>query len=1047
MPRRRIAPPSSSDSESSSPPTSTTRTRSKRTSTSSTAPTSTRNSSKQTSRNSVEELVISDSEQEEEKMQHDHEEEEDEKPSSRPSLATTRSSSTRSTPKRSASLLANKRMIESTEKQNNQLLKDQVQDLQLSQQTTPNVELSDEEEEEEVIGRRGNGKRRKSDLKGKGKMFIDQDSADEEEDYKPRITELDDQDPEDDMMIDAEEEEEETDPGVLKARALARGLKGKLAAASSKGKGKGKASSRATTTTNSSANGEEMAKRISRALKGKGKAKIVQDSSDDSDSEEDVSDFAPPSTGAESDDDEEDELDLEAENDTDTVKEEEGESEDEKMSLIDDDDDEDAQKKKKKKKATKGKEKEETEEKDLKKKEKIKVPLRKGAHISRHDKKMMKDMTNFQKTSFYLNANHEELRDVWDNLRKIPPTKVEKAIQPSGLTQKLLPFQLEGLNWMVKQEQGPFKGGFLCDEMGMGKTIQTISLILSDWEPDHPKGSTLVLAPTVAIIQWKNEIEKFTKGFKVLVFHGQNRISKAKELEKYDVVLTSYAVMESNFRRENKGFTRKGKLMKEDSILHKVKWHRVILDEAHNIKDRQSNTAKAAFALRSHFRWCLSGTPLQNRVGELYSLIRFVGADPYAFYYCKRCDCKSLHWLCTKGPCSECGHSAMQHTCYWNHEVLKPIQYGGATTGEGKLAFEKLGLLLQRLMLRRTKVERADDLGLPPRIVNVRRDYFTEEEEELYKSLFQDVKRKFNTYADEGTVLNNYSNIFTLITRMRQMADHPDLVIKSKTAEPVQHAAADVPQEILTCRLCLDEAEDAVKTACRHIFCRECIRQYLETAVEFKPECPACHSPLTVDLDQDAVEVDDTGRQGFLSRLDPTKTRTSTKLEALLEELSKTRTEDHTLKTLIFSQFTTMLDIIARRLQLSGFKYVRIAGSMTPVARDNTIKHFNNDPECTVFLISLKAGGVALNLVEASRVILCSPWWNPATELQAMDRAHRLGQHRPIQVTRLIIENSIESRILELQKKKENLAASTLGDDDKAMGRLSPEDLAFLFSL
>lgn len=80
--------------------------------------------------------------------------------------------------------------------------------------------------------------------------------------------------------------------------------------------------------------------------------------------------------------------------------------------------------------------------------------------------------------------------------------------------------------------------------------------------------------------------------------------------------------------------------------------HRVILDEAHNIKDRQANTAKAAFALRAHYRWCLSGTPLQNRVGELYSLIRFVGCDPFAFYFCKRCDCKSLHWLCSKGPCS-----------------------------------------------------------------------------------------------------------------------------------------------------------------------------------------------------------------------------------------------------------------------------------------------------------------------------------------------------------------------------------------------------------
>lgn len=954
-------------------------------------------------------------------------------PTKRPTLGTR--SSSRSTPRRSASLAAHKKMSDSVERQRNQLLQD-AQDLH--DMRLKNDRNDSEESDQDVV-------QTKLLDKGKGKMFIPDEDEEEEEETKPKIAELDD-DEEDDYMQDQDQDDENEDPGVVKARALARGLKGKLAEAS---KAKGKARS---------TNGKDVAKRVTSALKGKGKAadaessrsgrstpsriskgkgkaRIVEDSDS---SEEDISDFAPPSETGSDDEDEADDFDEEDyEAEKDAVKDEE-DSADEKLSLLEEDEDSDSQKKKKQSK--KGQDKEA-------KKERVKVPLRKGAHISRSDKKMMKDFTNFQRTSFYLNANHEELRDVWGNLRKIPPTAVEKAVQPAGLTQKLLPFQLEGLNWMVKQEQGPFKGGFLCDEMGMGKTIQTISLILSDWEPNHPKGSTLVLAPTVAIIQWKNEIEKFTQGFKVLVFHGQNRISKAKELENYDVVLTSYAVMESNFRRENKGFTRKGKLMKEDSILHKVKWHRVILDEAHNIKDRQSNTAKAAFALRSHFRWCLSGTPLQNRVGELYSLIRFVGADPYAFYYCKRCDCKSLHWLCTKGPCSECGHSAMQHTCYWNHEVLKPIQYGGATTGEGKLAFEKLGLLLQRLMLRRTKVERADDLGLPPRIVNVRRDYFTEEEEELYKSLFQDVKRKFNTYADEGTVLNNYSNIFTLITRMRQMADHPDLVIKSKTAEPVQHAAADVPQEILTCRLCLDEAEDAVKTACRHIFCRECIRQYLETAVEFKPECPACHSPLTVDLDQDAVEVDDTGRQGFLSRLDPTKTRTSTKLEALLEELSKTRTEDRTLKTLIFSQFTTMLDIIARRLQLSGFKYVRIAGSMTPVARDNTIKHFNNDPECTVFLISLKAGGVALNLVEASRVILCSPWWNPATELQAMDRAHRLGQHRPIQVTRLIIENSIESRILELQKKKENLAASTLGDDDKAMGRLSPEDLAFLFSL
>ncbi|KAM0746618.1 hypothetical protein T439DRAFT_293915 [Meredithblackwellia eburnea MCA 4105] len=652
----------------------------------------------------------------------------------------------------------------------------------------------------------------------------------------------------------------------------------------------------------------------------------------------------------------------------------------------------------------------------------------------------------YEKNELALCANHPELATCWTDLAASPIPVPTKAEQPVGLTQKLLPFQLEGLHWMLQQEKGTWGGGMLADEMGMGKTIQTISLILSDYKPGDKKLS-LVLAPTVAIMQWKNEFEKFTSGMKILVFHGSNRIDNVREVEKYDVILTSYAVLESGYRREHKGFVKKGKTMKEDSILHKVLWNRVILDEAHNIKDRACNTAKATFALKSKYRWCLSGTPLQNRVGELYSLIRFLGADPFAHYFCKKCDCKSLHWLCNMGPCSECGHSGMQHVCYWNNEVLKPIQFGGATSGEGERAFNKLSSLLQRMMLRRTKVERADDLGLPPRVVNVRRDYFTEEEEELYQSLFKDVKRRFNTYADEGTVLNNYSNIFTLITRMRQMADHPSLVTHSKTAMSIQHAPGDKPSDILTCRLCLDEAEDAVATSCRHIFCRECIRQYMETAVVQRPECPVCHNSMSIDLDQEAIEQDTTGRQGILSRLDPSKDRTSTKIEALCEELSKLRTEDHTLKSLVFSQFTSMLDLVARRLQLKGFKLVRLQGSMTPAARDNTIKYFMNNADVTVFLISLKAGGVALNLTEASRVWILDPWWNPAVELQAMDRIHRLGQHRPVVVTRFIIENSIESRILELQKKKENLAASALGDDDKAMGRLTPEDLRFLFSL
>ena len=505
---------------------------------------------------------------------------------------------------------------------------------------------------------------------------------------------------------------------------------------------------------------------------------------------------------------------------------------------------------------------------------------------------------------------------------------------------QLLPFQLEGLHWMVQQEKGPWKGGMLADEMGMGKTIQTISLIMSDHITEGPtKHHTLIIAPTVAIMQWRNEFGKFTSGTKICVWHGGNRSNDKKELLKFDVVLTSYAVLESAFRRQNSGYKRKNELIKEESILHSINWHRVILDEAHNIKDRSCNTARGAFALKADFRWCLSGTPLQNRVGELYSLIRFLGADPFSFYYCKRCPCKALHWrFSNKRHCDECGHTPMHHICYWNNEVLKPIQKYGASLGHGKGAFEKLSLLLARMMLRRTKVERADDMGLPPRDVVVRRDYFTEEEEEFYSSLYTDVKRTFSTYVAADSLLNNYANVFQLLTRMRQTACHPDMVLKGKAAKALLGDKAGLADAITfsTCRICLDEGEDPIMSKCRHVFCRDCIRQYLETAVEVTPECPVCHLPMTIDLNQEADEELMKARHGMLEKVDPSKWRTSTKIEALVEELSKLKTEDHSIKSLVFSQFTSFLDLIARRLQLAGFKIARLQGNMTPEARDRT---------------------------------------------------------------------------------------------------------------
>ncbi|BEI80575.1 hypothetical protein CcaverHIS002_0111040 [Cutaneotrichosporon cavernicola] len=655
-------------------------------------------------------------------------------------------------------------------------------------------------------------------------------------------------------------------------------------------------------------------------------------------------------------------------------------------------------------------------------------------------------LTQGEKNGIRLGLHHPELVDAWGDLEaNIEPVKPVPMEADPSLKLTLLPFQKESLYWMKKQEEGVWRGGMLADEMGMGKTIQTIALLLS--EPRHKP--SLVVAPVVALMQWKNEIETHAEGFKVCLWHGAGRM-KADDLKKYDVVLVSYGTLETSFRRQQNGFKRGNLIVKEKSPMHTFEWYRVVLDEAHNIKERSTNAAKAAFALQAKYRWCLSGTPLQNRVGELYSLVRFLGADPFSFYFCKKCDCKSLHWAFKdRRHCNDCGHKPMDHVSLWNSEILTPIaRYGIEEGGPGKVAFKKLKILLDRMMLRRTKLERADDLGLPPRTIVVRRDYFSPQEKELYMSLFTNAQRQFDTYVTSGTVLNNYSNIFSLITRMRQMACHPDLVLRSKTS-----TLGQASQEGTVCRICNDTGEDAIVSACHHVFDRECIRQYLEVQQlrGHSPECPVCHIEISIDLEQEAIEIDDSSRkarQGILSRLDLTNWRSSSKLEALVEELEKLRNEDCTVKSLVFSQFVSFLDLIAFRLQRAGFNICRLEGGMTPQQRDATIQHFMKNTSVTVFLISLKAGGVALNLTEASMVFMMDSWWNPSVEYQAMDRIHRLGQKRPVKVVKLVVEDSIEDQIVQLQAKKLAMTDAALSrDPDTALGKLTVDDLGFLFKL
>lgn len=674
-------------------------------------------------------------------------------------------------------------------------------------------------------------------------------------------------------------------------------------------------------------------------------------------------------------------------------------------------------------------------------------PSQKKGKKPRKKKEPKVKVPYFTRTTNKLYEQHPELKDVFPYLQSLAGVPVERAEQPDKMNIRLLPFQLEGLNWLLKQEEGEFNGGVLADEMGMGKTIQMIALFMSD----TLKRPNLVVGPTVALMQWKNEIEAHTHEgqLKVLLFHGANRETEIDELMKYDVILTSYSVLESVYRKERYGFRRKNGVVKQKSPLHALPFYRVILDEAHNIKDRTSGTAKAANDLNCQKRWCLTGTPLQNRIGEMYSLIRFMKLDPFYKYFCTKCECSSSEWKFSDWRhCDQCGHSPMVHTNFFNHFMLKNIQKHGIE-GDGLISFQHIRLLLRNIMLRRTKLERADDLGLPPRIVEIRRDKFNAEEKDLYTSLYSDSKRKFNDYVAEGVVLNNYANIFTLITRMRQLADHPDLVLKRIGTNSI---AQDI-EGMVMCQLCDDEAEEPIESKCHHKFCRMCIQEYVESfsGEEKKLECPVCHIGLSIDLQQPALEVDEEqfSKASIVNRIKMGthggEWRLSTKIEALVEELYKLRSDRHTIKSIVFSQFTSMLDLVEWRLKRAGFQTVKLSGSMSPQQRDKTIKHFMENTLVEIFLVSLKAGGVALNLCEASQVFLMDPWWNPSVEWQSMDRVHRIGQKRPIRITRFCIEDSIELKIIELQDKKANMIHATINHDDAAVNRLTPDDLQFLF--
>ena len=302
------------------------------------------------------------------------------------------------------------------------------------------------------------------------------------------------------------------------------------------------------------------------------------------------------------------------------------------------------------------------------------------------------------------------------------------AAAPKDLCGSLLPFQAEGLSWMLQQEESESCGGILADEMGMGKTLQIISLILAS-----SAACTLVVVPLTSLYQWEKEVRRFTHpgSVQVVTYYraGGKALPKLGKLmaeTRRTIVLTTFNMLASKAKgaaRDGHGGSRKRRRLESEvadssgeerelpeelpeSPLFQIVWHRVVLDEAHRIRNSASVTSQAALRLQASMRWCVSGTPLQNRIGEISSMVRFLRARPYAYLRCNRrgCSCECYEVICKPGTqtCNQCSHGRARHRSVFTTELLTPIrQYGVVDKGKTameKLRFEVAGLLSRNLI-------------------------------------------------------------------------------------------------------------------------------------------------------------------------------------------------------------------------------------------------------------------------------------------------------------------------------------------------------------
>ncbi|CAG8482710.1 5967_t:CDS:10 [Acaulospora colombiana] len=595
--------------------------------------------------------------------------------------------------------------------------------------------------------------------------------------------------------------------------------------------------------------------------------------------------------------------------------------------------------------------------------------------------------TPVKKDEIAVNVDEEPPNPVADGDDSLPKPNLNiPARQPGLVTGGVLrEYQLTGVEWLVSLYDNGLNG-ILADEMGLGKTLQTIAFLAYLWEREI-YGPFLIVAPLSTLANWISEIHRFTPTIPCVLYHGtpeQRSHIRSRRLKKLDhtfpIVVTSYEIV-----------------MNDRKYLQKFAWKYIIVDEGHRIKNLNCKLIRELKSYQSANRLLLTGTPLQNNLAELWSLLNFLLPDIFD-------DLDSFQdWF---------DFSAL-HEQGGENRILAKEQSNEVITNLHKI--------LRPFLLRRLKSDVEYDL--PKKKEYLLYAPLTRQQKEIYDAILSRKIRPFllakrlnrenenisddmENKAESGDTNQDDDSV----DRKKRLRDQPRKEYK-EISDSKFFESLEVKEELeVDEKLTLENATKAEKEEKAKKAARSVNSMNLQNAMmQLRKVCNHPYLfdwPVDTSTDMPVISNDLIATSGKMMLLEKL-------LGALFER-------NH--KVLIFSQFTTMLDIIEDWATIfKGWKVCRIDGGVGQEVRRQQIQDFNTNPEIRLFILSTRAGGLGINLTGADTVIIYDSDWNPQMDLQAQDRVHRIGQTKPVIIYRLVTGNTIEGKLIEKATAKRKL--------------------------